>query len=178
MLGFIGKKKYGEAQELIEFYKKSANDTKIYNKMLLEKIAKLEEKYEDMKQELELKNKLLANSYEVVGTKNDKCNELELEFERCNAEKKNETIRANKFEDWYKNLICVHKGLTNDYEGLKKQNRKLNKIVFDYKIDTLIALTREQRKQKKSRKKKQKQREIDNFIVNTVLNEIERRAEG
>lgn len=114
------------------------------------------DKYEDKLQELHITKKLLDNSYEIVNEQTQR--NCRLNLERIEAEK-----RANKFEDWYKNLNSIYKELQSKVLLLENENKilnsKMNKFEIDFFLKNKVKI--DIQKKKRIRRKKEKNLTIE-----------------
>lgn len=129
-------------------------------------------KHEETLQELNIKQKILNNTYELLYELTDK--NIKLNKEKMDLDKK------------YKGLVSYNKQVQANAENasyllenskyreskLLDINKDLKNKIDKFEIDAIAALKVEMKRQRKSRKKKQKQRQIDNFILDKVFEVI------
>lgn len=129
-------------------------------------------KHEETLQELNIKQKILNNTYELLYELTDK--NIKLNKEKLDLDKK------------YKGLVSYNKQVQANAENasyllenskyreskLLDINKDLKNKIDKFEIDAIAALKVEMKRQRKSRKKKQKQRQIDNFILDKVFEVI------
>lgn len=117
-------------------------------------------KHEEVLQELHITKKLLDNSYEIVKL-------LKQDNRRLNLERIEATKRANKFEDWYKNLNSVYKELQSKVSELEKENEILNSKMNEFEIEFFLKnkVKIDNQKKKRIRKKKEKNLTIEMLYI-------------
>lgn len=134
-------------------------------------------KHEETLQELNIKQKILNNTYELLYELTDK--NIKLNKEKMDLDKK------------YKGLVSYNKQVQANAENasyllenskyreskLLDINKDLKNKIDKFEIDAIAALKVEMKRQKKSRKKKQKQRQIDNFILDKLFEAIFKEVE-
>lgn len=134
-------------------------------------------KHEETLQELNIKQKILNNTYELLYELTDK--NIKLNKEKLDLDKK------------YKGLVSYNKQVQANAENasyllenskyreskLLDINKDLKNKIDKFEIDAIAALKVEMKRQRKSRKKKQKQRQIDNFILDKLFEAIFKEVE-
>lgn len=134
-------------------------------------------KHEETLQELNIKQKILNNTYELLDESVEK--NIKLNKEKMELDKKykglvsyNRQVQANAENISY----LLENSKCREFE-LLDINKNLKNKIDKFEIDVIAALKVEMKRQRKSRKKKQKQRQIDNFILDKVLEVIFKEGE-
>lgn len=129
-------------------------------------------KHEETLQELNIKQKILNNTYELLYELTDK--NIKLNKEKMDLDKKykglvsySRQVQANAENISY----LLENSKCREFE-LLDINKNLKNKIDKFEIDVIAALKVEMKRQRKSRKKKQKQRQIDNFILDKVFEAI------
>ena len=129
-------------------------------------------KHEETLQELNIKQKILNNTYELLDESVEK--NIKLNKEKMDLDKKykglvsyNRQVQANAENTSY----LLENSKCREFE-LLDINKNLKNKIDKFEIDVIAALKVEMKRQRKSRKKKQKQRHIDNFILDKVFEAI------
>lgn len=129
-------------------------------------------KHEETLQELNIKQKILNNTYELLEESVEK--NIKLNKEKMDLDKKykglvsySRQVQANAENISY----LLENSKCREFE-LLDINKNLKNKIDKFEIDVIAALKVEMKRQRKSRKKKQKQRQIDNFILDKVFEVI------